>query len=1330
MPILCNGNQSNYLASGNRAAKLKSNNISSNNFSPLSDNDFKTNIPRTAIKLLSTHSVNSSNHYQPYDQNSARNNFKYSNVPEKICIGTNNRLSAPSQREHHYQNLRDRYTNCTYIDGNLEITWLQDSNYNLSFLKTIQEVTGYVLIAMVDVERIQFHSLSIIRGRELFKTTEGEFALMITSSKMRYIEMPALQDIVSGSVGIVENENLCYMDKIDWETIIDDTSRYRTYKVFSNSNLVCPPCHSSCNDQCWSDSQNMCQQTQPYSCHQKCASKRCYGHASTQCCHPFCVGGCNGPSERDCFACRNFYNEGECMQECPSINRYNPVQFQWEPNPLGRYAHGSTCVKECPGHLLRDNGACVKKCPPNKRSQGDECISCVGPCPKECQGVDTVHSGNIEQLSGCTVIEGSISILQSSFDEYTEFNSKNTSMMTHHPPMSPNRLEALKTIRNITGFLNIQADHPEFKNLSFLRNLEIIGGRQTNDMFALSIMKTSLVSLNLRSLKKIRAGGVNIEENKDLCFADTMNWSEVNISSSVSMIIKNNGNKTECAMKGLLCHLQCDQGGCSGPGQDECSSCKNYKFEDFCVNNCSATNELHLLSYDVGGKTCVRCHEECKNGCFNSKADGCFSCKNVKDGRNCVANCPKHKFSFRGECQDCDKSCLDGCTGPSNKLGPGGCIDCAKSVLNSSDPNLVSHCIMTDDRCPDGHYEEYVTNHTRGEGFSYNFGRAVCRRCHQRCKRCKGMGTHISVCECAKYTANDQCEDLCPRDSYADEKSRKCIKCSPECIGCKGPTEADCLTCRAYRIYHGDINPTSSSFDSLKMKNKFNCTDKCPSSKPYRTSGIMNLDPYCSDKPDASFKRDSFYTSTSLIFLCLASATAMICFLIYRCQIEKDRAVKLAMHLKGTNDSEPLNPSNIKPNRASLRILRETELRKGELLGAGFGGEVYKAMWYPPEGNALIPVAIKVLRDNGISNMNKEFLEEAYTMSLVNHKNLVKLLGVCMTPNELMLVTPLHPLGCLLNHVVNNVDGDFKPKNLLEWCKQIAEGMAYLEENRIVHRDLALRNVLLNSDKRALITDFGLAKLLEINQYGYHSSEGRLPIKWLAPECLSEKIFTHKSDVWAFGVTVWELLTQGRKPFEEYETEEVPAAIEEGARLKQPANVTTEVYRIMLACWIPSSEGRPNFKELYQSFVKFASDPSRYLLSGVGFENPSLPTDVDDYLVPSPSIKGETRNESSEALFKQPRSAKPTLFPFPSCSEQANFNVFPLYQFDQTMISTAPTSPVLLPSPMRPPHSAGAIKVENEEYFVDRINNGLKTNYFFSSTGALDDKKYTSTYDC
>jgi len=135
-------------------------------------------------------------------------------------------MSVPVNRDIHYKNLRDRYTNCTYVDGNLELTWIKnDDIYDLSFLQNIREVTGYVLISYVNIQNVILPQLQIIRGHTLFNIMNGnmeeEFALIVIYSQMYTLELPALRDILNGLVGIFNNYNLShYIRTIEWEEII------------------------------------------------------------------------------------------------------------------------------------------------------------------------------------------------------------------------------------------------------------------------------------------------------------------------------------------------------------------------------------------------------------------------------------------------------------------------------------------------------------------------------------------------------------------------------------------------------------------------------------------------------------------------------------------------------------------------------------------------------------------------------------------------------------------------------------------------------------------------------------------------------------------------------------------------------------------------------------------------------------------------------------------------------------------------------------------------------------------------------------------------------
>lgn len=1237
------------------------------------------------------------------DNNKQRKNF------EKICIGTSNRMSGQHNKTDHYQNLAERYRNCTYVIGNLEITWLEKSvdgkAIDLSFLESIREITGYLLIGYVEVEKIRMPNLQIIRGRDLFRLNKPdhkeEFAMFLIENELKTLELPNLREVLAGSVGFYDNRHLCYMRTINWDEILNPT--YKTLYLYnSTSEPECPSCDSSCQGGCWGDGRDMCQKFSKVNCSPQCSQGRCFGNLPRECCHLFCAGGCTGPKQTDCFACKNFYDDGECIQECPSMQIYNPSKFLWETDPKGKYAFGATCVKECPDHLLRDNGACVRTCPPNKRSVNGECIPCAGPCPKNCQGVDVVHSGNIDQFINCTVIEGSLTILDTTFSGYAEVY--NNTIGPRYEPMHPSRLNVFKTLREITGYLSIQASHSEFNNLSCFKNLKYIGGRQTTDLFyALSIIKTSLVSLGLHSLQKVRSGKITIEENKDLCFADTMDWTKINITKPESITTRNNADNSECRRLGLTCHNQCARHGCWGPGPDECLSCINYKLDDYCVDNCTSTQSVGSLSFDDGNKICKRCHPECKGGCDGAEARHCWQCKDVRDGPYCVAECPSHKYNSNGVCEECDKSCVDGCTGPSNRLGDGGCNSCGKAVINATNPIFIAQCLKAEDSCPEGFYQEYVGPQVEGP-LKSSSGKLVCRRCHHRCKACTGMGTHASVCECAKYIVGEQCEDLCPRDHYADEQLRLCVKCSSECNGCFGPTEADCQACRVYRIYTDSNTPVATAqqlvvdksvggiTDTNRQMSKFNCTSQCPPDKPHRVSDSNILDPYCSEHPgiDPDNPRIVSLSSISVVLILIVMSAIMICVAVYRCQMEKDKTVKLTLRLSGLDDIEPVKKSDIEPNQGHFLTIKETELRKGKIMGSGFGGTVYQGVWLREGHKEPQPVAIKVLRDNGQSNKNKEFLDEAYMLASVNHRNLVKLLAVCTTPNQLMLVTPLMALGGLLDYV-RKYNNDIGPKPLLEWCKQIAKGMAYLEGRRMVHRDLALRNVLLQTSGRAVISDFGLAKFLD-DQSEYHSGGGRLPIKWLAPECIRERKFTHKSDVWAFGVTIWELLTFGSKPFEEYSANVLLTEIEKGARLGHPSHISTEVYKVMYACWFYCPEDRPKFDDLTENFRFFASQPTRYLLCGS--KNTEYNTRRE-----SGNESGSDKSESEENDSPDVDDYDDYLVPTPLSNED-KFNKF-------LASHEGASSRLLPPGPSYnrdPPHSAGLIGISNEEYFMTQIN--------------------------
>jgi epidermal growth factor receptor len=587
----------------------------------------------------------------------------------------------------------------------------------------------------------------------------------------------------------------------------------------------------------------------------------------------------------------------------------------------------------------------------------------------------------------------------------------------------------------------------------------------------------------------------------------------------------------------------------------------------------------------VDKKTCGDCHKECKRSCRGPNSDDCYECKHVRDGKYCVEKCPPNKYVKDGICLPCHETC-NKCTGPRNTLSHDGCSECDYFITNGS----TRTCLHKNATCPEGYFKEY----SAPDSLIYPSGQTNCRVCHPRCKKCTGFGFHESVCsECTKYRRGEQCEDECNDNEYADDIKKTCEPCHDECQRCRGPGANNCISCKHFKIFNRGVQP-----HEFPNTTKFTCTYNCVGDFKYKIfpdeADEVKVQPYCSD----TFRAEG--SMVLVIFLVVAFFSVIIILLgilVYNCKQKtkaKKDAVKMSKVLAGCEDSEPLRPSNVGPNLTKLRIIKEAEIRRGGILGMGAFGKVYKGVWIPEGENVKIPVAIKVLMELNGSESSKEFLDEAYIMASVEHPNLLKLHAVCMT-SQMMLITQLMPLGCLLDYVRNNKD-KIGSKALLNWSTQIARGMSYLEERRLVHRDLAARNVLVQTPSCVKITDFGLAKLLDYDSDTYRAAGGKMPIKWLALECIRHRIFTSKSDVWAFGVTIWELLTYGQRPYENIAAKDVPDLIEVGHKLPQPDICSLDVYCILLSCWVLDADSRPTFKQLADTFAEKARDPGRYLM--------------------------------------------------------------------------------------------------------------------------------------
>ncbi|ELW71625.1 Tyrosine-protein kinase TXK [Tupaia chinensis] len=255
-----------------------------------------------------------------------------------------------------------------------------------------------------------------------------------------------------------------------------------------------------------------------------------------------------------------------------------------------------------------------------------------------------------------------------------------------------------------------------------------------------------------------------------------------------------------------------------------------------------------------------------------------------------------------------------------------------------------------------------------------------------------------------------------------------------------------------------------------------------------------------------------------------------------------------------------------------------SELTFVKQIGHGHFGVVHFGKW-----RAHVQVAIKTISEGSMSE--EDFIEEAKVMMKLSHPRLVQLFGVGIQRKPFYIVMEFMDNGCLLTYLGDR-RGALRKEMLLSMCQDVCEGMAYLERNSFIHRDLAARNCLVSSTCVVKISDFGMTRYVLDDEY--ISSGTKLPIKWSPPEVLYFNKYSSKSDVWSFGVLMWEVFTEGKMPFENKSNLQVMEAISKGLRLYRPHLAPMSVYEVMYSCWHEKPKGRPTFTELLKVLTEIA----------------------------------------------------------------------------------------------------------------------------------------------
>ncbi|XP_044059587.1 tyrosine-protein kinase receptor UFO isoform X2 [Siniperca chuatsi] len=275
------------------------------------------------------------------------------------------------------------------------------------------------------------------------------------------------------------------------------------------------------------------------------------------------------------------------------------------------------------------------------------------------------------------------------------------------------------------------------------------------------------------------------------------------------------------------------------------------------------------------------------------------------------------------------------------------------------------------------------------------------------------------------------------------------------------------------------------------------------------------------------------------------------------------------------------------------------KLTLGKTLGEGEFGSVMEGLLTQEE--SALKVAVKTMKIAICTRSEMEdFLREAACMKEFDHPNVMRLLGVCLQTVESegypspVVILPYMKHGDLHSYLLYSRLGDcpvYLPSQMLvKFMTDIARGMEYLSSKNFIHRDLAARNCMLNENMNVCVADFGLSKKIYNGDYYRQGRISKMPVKWIAIESLADRVYTTKSDVWSFGVTMWEIATRGQTPYPGVENSEIYDYLRQGNRLKQPPDCLDCIYALMFSCWLLSPKDRPSFESLCCELEKALED--------------------------------------------------------------------------------------------------------------------------------------------
>ncbi|KAI6652598.1 Epithelial growth factor receptor [Oopsacas minuta] len=622
---------------------------------------------------------------------------------------------------------------------------------------------------------------------------------------------------------------------------------------------------------------------------------------------------------------------------------------------------------------------------------------------------------------------------------------------------------------------------------------------------------------------------------------------------------------------------------CSGPTNmfglafNGCNECSLYTFES--TNNSTISNYT-CISICIGGyqefdtspsPVCRDCNSACTR-CTGRRVEDCDidSCTFFlqENDQQCTLTCSNStQYSpANNTCRNCDDNCI-GCNGETS-------MDCNECRFLSRGSECVSSC----------RNNEYITSSNE------------CELCNQElCSTCSVSRDNCTSCSKAAFSQNDTliCLEMCPAGYYR-AGNISCLTCNRECINCTEALDTDCQGCRNFHVLPEDRCASECPLGAMVM----NATKTC-----------LVIDTFLQPAVIAGLSVGAIVFLAIVCSVITAIIIATVCSRRYKKKlVTKERMEEgtlLPMREKGQiqrtiqglpeftllgYNYETLD--DVTPKDFPLTIIDRSYLEPRERIGKGFHSYVY-ANFYTHKVGEAFPVAVKTFYEVSLKdNYQAGFDHVIRDMSKMSHPSFVQIFGYNTAKPDPYIVTQLL-IGPSLHTLFSQYPGTISEEKIFNFIAQINDGMLYLESHKLVYGNLTARNVLLVNHDEIKLTDYFIHRFSEPRPENV--VELPIPDRWMSPELALSRVPTHKSDIWAFGVVFWEMLSFAELPYNRVADDDVVTILQQGQRLAQPKSCTVDLYGYLLQCFIFEPIGRPTFEKLHNELKEMAKNPNKYI---------------------------------------------------------------------------------------------------------------------------------------